>query len=310
MAAETTIDLASLRFEGERFDSHALDVECGQELIAYRRIVLECAKELWRRKHPARERLPKRFEDSFRIQFDRLEPGSTLVPLRRVIETDQTPLDFGIHDEFDEAAQLIDAAIAAANDDTLLPESFPSNVVPLFREFGRTMRDDEVLFTCARHRDREAAYTVRARKRLADWVGSSYEDVVEVVGEVQMASVKGQFLLLVANGAQQVAGKFTPEQEAEVLEALRQHRTLQLRVRGVGEFGTHDRMLRRFNRVDSVSHLQHGPQAYVYVEDAPDVWAELDAIAAKVPAEAWDVVPRDLSLRVDELIYGHGEAAK
>ena len=299
MATETTIELATLRFDGARFAGHALDVECTQELVAYRRIILECAKALWRRKHVDRERLPARFEDSFRLQFDRLEERSALVPLVRVLPTDQAALDWGNRDEFDEAAQLVDAAIVAANDDALLPEAFPSNVVPLFRDFGRTLRDDEVLFTCARHGQGEAPYTAKARQRLADWVALTYEDVVEVTGEVQMASVKGQFSLLIGAG-QPVTGKFSPQQEAQVLEALRDHNTLGLRVRGVGEFGAQDRLLRRFNRVDSVEHAEPGLPAYV--EGAPDLWAELDAIAAKVPADAWKTVPADLSLRVDELV--------
>jgi hypothetical protein len=302
MATETTIDLASLRFEGERFAAHALDVECTQELVAYRRIILECAKALWRRTHVDRERLPARFEDSFRLQFDRLEKGSAIVPLRRVLATEQAALDWGNRDEFDEAAQLVDAAICAANDDALLPEAFPPNVVSLFREFGRTLRDDEVLFTRAHHGIAEAAYTAKARKRLAEWVAATYEDVVEVTGEVQMASVKGQFSLLPGSG-QPVTGKFSPQQEAQVLEALRDHNTLGLRVRGVGEFGTQDRLLRRFTRVDSVEHSAPGLPRYV--EGAPDLWAELDAIAAKVPADAWKAVPNNLSLRVDELVYGH-----
>lgn len=307
MTTETTIDLASLRFDGERFAGHALDVECTQELVAYRRIILECAKALWYRQHPDRERLPKRFEDSFRLQFDRLEEGSARVPLRRVLATEQAALDWGNRDEFDEAAELVDAAISAANDDALLPEAFPSNVVLLFRDFGRTLRDDEVLFTRARHGAVEAPYTAKARQRLADWVAATYEDVVEVTGEVQMASVKGQFSLL-TGPSQPVTGKFSPQQEAQVLEALRDHNTLALRVRGVGEFGTQDRLLRRFNRVDSVEHAPVGVPAYV--EGAPDLWAELDAIAARVPADAWNAVPADLSLRVDELIYGHEEGSK
>ena len=36
MATENTVELASLRFDGKRFENHALDVECTQELIAYR----------------------------------------------------------------------------------------------------------------------------------------------------------------------------------------------------------------------------------------------------------------------------------
>lgn len=41
--------LCTLRFEGRRFEQHRFDVECTAELLAYRKLVLECAKELWRR---------------------------------------------------------------------------------------------------------------------------------------------------------------------------------------------------------------------------------------------------------------------
>ncbi len=57
--------------------------------------------------------------------------------------------------------------------------------------------------------------------------------------------------------------------------------------------------------------MEHAaPGLPLYVEGAPDLWAELDAIAAKVPADAWKAVPDDLSLRVDELVYGHEAESK
>ena len=125
MAADITIELASLRFDGKRFEGHTLDVECTQELIAYRTLILECAKELWRRKNRDRVRLPKGFEEGFRLQFNRLDEGSAVVPLQRVRVVDQSELDFGNLDEFDEAADLIDAAIAAANEDQLFRTRSP-----------------------------------------------------------------------------------------------------------------------------------------------------------------------------------------
>ena len=170
MATDITTDLASLRFDGKRFEGHALDVECTRELIAYRNLIVECAKELWRRKNPDRVRLPRGFEEGFRLQFNRLEDGSAVVPLQRVRVDDQSALDWGNLDEFDEAADLIDAAIAAANDDELLPPALPSNVILLFRDFGKSLGPDEVLFTRSRHGSTEAAYTAKARKRLTEWV--------------------------------------------------------------------------------------------------------------------------------------------
>ena len=44
MADETTIDLATLRFDGERFRGRALDVECTQERMAYRILAPESAR--------------------------------------------------------------------------------------------------------------------------------------------------------------------------------------------------------------------------------------------------------------------------
>ena len=301
MAHETTIELALLRFDGERFAGHALDVDCVQELIAYRNIILECAKELWKRKHPDRVRLPRRFEEDFRLQFDRIDEGSAVVPLRRIVPTDQGELDLGTLDEFDEAAELVDAAISAANEDKLLPEALPANVVPLFRDFGKTLRENEVLFTHARHSKVDASYSAKARKRLSEWVGPAYEDVVDVVGEVSMANVRGTFSLTLRDSGNIVNGRFIGEQEELVLEALRNHRTARLRVTGVGEFGTHDRLLKRFARIDDV-HVAGANEA-VFVESAPPIWEQLAVLGESAPAGTWDRVPADLSTRIDDFVY-------
>lgn len=309
MATDITIDLATLRFDGERFKEHTLDVECTQELITYRNLIVECAKELWRRKHADRINLPKGFEKGFRLQFNRLEDGSAKVPLQRVRVDDQSDLDWGNLDEFDEAADLIDAAIAAANDDRLLPDALPSHVIPLFRDFGKTLGPDEVLFTRSRHGLAEAPYTAKARKRLAEWVGSSYEDAVDVIGEVRMANVgQGSFSLQLDGVEAVVGGRFSPEQEAKVLEALRNHRSLRLRVIGMAEFATSDRQIKRFIRVDDVVHTALADQ--VFDETAVPIWEQLSAIGESAPEGTWDSVPTDLSMKIDDLVYRHDSGAR
>ena len=309
MATDITTDLATLRFDGKRFEGHALDVECTRELIAYRNLIVECAKELWRRKNPDRVRLPRGFEEDFRLQFRRLEDGSTVVPLQRVRVDDQSELDWGNLDEFDEAADLIDAAITAANDEELLPSALPSNVIPLFRDFGKSLQADEVLFTRSRHGATEAAYTAKARNRLTEWVGPTYEDVVDVIGEVRMANVgPGTFSLQLDNTETLVSGRFSPEQESEVLEALRNHRSLRLRVQGIGEFATSDRQIKKFSRVDLVAPAGLAEQSFD--ETAIPIWEQLAAIGKSAPEGTWDNVPRDLSMRIDEIIYRRGTEAK
>lgn len=295
--------LATLRFDGTRFDGHAFDIECTRELLAYRTLVLECAKELWKRRHPGKPRLPKNFEGGFRLEFDRVDPGSASLPLRRVREKLQAELDFD--DEFDEAAALIDEAVAAANADQLLPEAFPSNVVPLFSEFGVSMRDGETLFLRSRRSSGEAAYTEKARSRLAEWVPPSYEDQVDVVGEVRMANVgPGVFKLQLQDGGPLVDGRFDAPHEATVLQALKDHRQARLRVFGRGEFGTRDRQLRRFVHVDQVSVL--GPSEAPFDAEVRPIWDVLAEVGQAAPSGTWDDVPHDLSERIDEVVYGRG----
>lgn len=305
MNIDTTFEMSTLRFDGERFNGHALDVECTQELIAYRNLVLECAKSLWRVKYPNRSNLPKGFEKGFRLQFNRLEDGSALVPLQRV-RTADVQADLDLTDEFDEAVGLIDQAIRAANDEDLLPVGLPSNVIPLFRDFGKTLRDDEVLFTRGRGSESEAPYTAKARQRLAEWIEPSYEDIVSVSGEVRMANVGlGRFALQVdcAGGQAVIEGKFSPEDESKVLEALRQHRSARLQVKGLGEFGTSDRLLKRFSRIDQVDFVQ---EEIGYDESVAPICEQLNSIGQKAPSSAWETVPTDLSVRLDEIVYGAG----
>jgi hypothetical protein len=296
-----TIPLASLRFDGERFADNALDVDCVGELSAYKRLVMECAKELWRRANPDFERLPKGFEDKLTLRFAEVNPGSAVVPLRRVA----MQLDFD--DEFDQAAALIDDAIAAADADELLPTALPRSVIPLFRDFGRSLREAETLFVQSRHRSTAAPYTAKARQRLADWTEATYEDVVDAVGEVNMANVRGgAFELTVVAGQPPVKGKFSEAQEAEVLTALQSHATTRLHVKGVGEFSRTDRQLRKLLRVDSVAADTTAEPAYV--EGVKPIWETLAELGASVPAEVWEQVPKDLAKRLDHYLYSSNEA--
>jgi hypothetical protein len=300
-----TIPLASLRFDGERFEDHSLDVDCVGELAAYKKLVMECAKELWRRAHPDYERLPRGFEDRLALRFSEVAPGSAVIPLRRVVMEDPPPLDFD--DEFDQAAALVDDAIAAADGDELLPTAFPRNVIPLFREFGKSLRESETLFLQSRHRTTPAPYTAKARQRLADWTEATYEDVVDVVGEVSMANVRGgAFELSIAPGQAPVKGKFTEAQEAEVLNALQAHATTRLRVRGVGEFSQVDRQLRKLLRVDSATMAASVTPEFV--EGVKPIWETLAEMGEAVPDEVWEKVPTDLGKRLDHYLYSSDEA--
>lgn len=159
------------------------------ELVAYKHIVVETAKELWRRRNPDRERLPKGFEESVAIKFFRLEKGSTMVPLMREISEGQLPNL--IDDELDQAAEIIEATIEAAGEGRILPENLPKPVIPLFEELGKTLGEGECMYAKARNRPSEVKYTHEVRHRLATWLERTYEDIVDLTGEVRLAGLDG-----------------------------------------------------------------------------------------------------------------------
>src|SRR5262245_59345507 len=75
--------LTFLQFYGPGFADHGIEVDVLQEIIIYTRLLQETAKQLWRREHPSRQRLPKRFQKSIGLKFFQIIPGSAIVPLVR-----------------------------------------------------------------------------------------------------------------------------------------------------------------------------------------------------------------------------------
>ncbi len=135
-----------------------------------------------------------------------------------------------------------------------------------------------------------------------------YDDVIDLTGEVTMANVRGGQFAISLDSGESPAGRFSPEQEALVLQALLRHREIRLRIRGVGEFEYADRSPRRIVRVDSAEIAVGGTPAYD--ESTRPIWEVVSEIGAQAPAEAWATVPRDLSERLDEYLYGARSLSK
>ena len=137
--------LVTHTFKGRRFDDHGLDLDVLPDLFAFKQLLVETAKALWRRHHPDRERLPRNFEEGLTLKFFALGQGSTAVPIMREYENKEQA-DFWKRqpaDELDLAVELVNSAITAANNDQALPEDLPGVIIPLFADFGKGLREDE-----------------------------------------------------------------------------------------------------------------------------------------------------------------------
>jgi hypothetical protein len=289
-----------LRFNGPRFEDHGLDVDVLSEIVAYKRLLQETAKEIWRRNNPERVRLPKKFEAEITLKFFSLQPGSTGVPLMRELPFTNLLQWMPIRDELDEAAILLEDAIRAAGERGGIPSQLPRNIIPLFEELGKTLRDDEFLLVSAGTRETTARYDSPVKERILAWATSSYTDLVDLTGEVRATDLDGLKFILRLQDGRKVTGRFKPDQETVVLEALGEHFSRRMRVIGVGQFAPEDGSLRQIVNVERIELL--GPES-ASGTDIP-IWERLASIGAAVPGDTWNAVPTDLSTNVDDYLYG------
>jgi len=298
------VDLTTLTFEGVDFADHGLELGILPDLAAYKQLVVETAKALWKAKHPERERLPKGFEEGIRLKFFSIQAGSTAIPIKREVSTDaREPQQELFEDDsiiVDEAAALIEEAVDAASKEQLLPEHFPRNVIRLFDDFGRNLHAGSSIRMRSARRTQDATYNPETRTRLITWTDAFYEDKVSASGEVRQADLDGFNFTLRLDDGSKVFGKFESQQEEDVTDALRAHKSRRLCVSGIGRFVAATGRLERFTRVDSL--LVETPLNTLDPSTVP-VWQEIMEIGATIPEEEWEKLPKDLSENLDRYLY-------
>jgi hypothetical protein len=299
--------ITTQKFNGKRFEDRGLDLDVLPELIAYKTLLIETAKALWRAKNPERQRLKRNFEENVKLKFYGLEPGSVAVPIERVYEVVDDALDFGHQpDELDEAAAIIDEAIKAGAEDRMLPTAFPKQALPLFEDLGKSLREDESIeFSPAPERGgSNVVYTLAVRKKLLSRLTEEYTDRVTIAGEVRRASLDGNRFAVRQDDGTTVEGRFQPEQEAKITEALHEHATCRVEVLGSGTFGP-DGVLKR---IDQVDHLVVRPLGdVIYDPDARPIWELVAELGKSIPEEEWEKLPKDASINLDSYLYGKEE---
>lgn len=299
-------ELVKQKFSGPRFEDHGLDIDVLPELIAYKDLLIETAKEIWRRKHPDRERIPRNFEAGLRLKFYRLAEGSVAVPLMREIEVEEGILNFEREpDELDEAARILEDAIDAVSKDAPLPSDLPKNVIPLFGQLGRTLEaDDEIEFEPpqgARAR-KKVIYTTQTRSRMMERATGEYTDVVNVSGEIRAADLDGGNFSLRREDGSKIVGKFAPTQEIQITEALKEHQSCSLQIEGVATFFPTGE-IKRIEQVEKL-HIVSREQGE-FDATAKPIWEIAQEIGKSVPSKDWEKVPKDGSVNVDHYLYGH-----
>jgi hypothetical protein len=300
--AKVQRQLVTHTFKGKRFDDHGLDLDVLPDLFAYKQLLVETAKALWRRGHPDRERLPKKFEDRLTLKFFTIEKGSAAVPIMREFE-DEDQADFWKKqpaDELDTAVELVSAAIVAADNGQPLPEELPRNIIPLFGDYGKGLREDESVELKSERTRIAASYTRNSQRELLARAMSVYTDVVEFTGEVRAVDLGGTFTLKLDDGSR-IPGRFSADQETVVTEALQEHASRRLRVNGVAEFHPSGE-IKGIVKVKDLTIQPAGELAFN--SEARPIWDVVAELGAQIPVKEWAKVPSDAARNLEHYLYG------
>jgi hypothetical protein len=125
--------------------------------------------------------------------------------------------------------------------------------------------------------------------------------LVNVTGEIRAADLDhGTFILRLSDGTR-VRATFSPTQETLVTEALREHASRRLHLRGRGEFHRGGKL----KRIVSVKQLRvrPAPEKRPRKETKP-FWKWVVELGESIPKEEWDKVPTDLAKNLDHYLYG------
>ena len=294
-------EVVRLAFRGQRFQDHALDLDAVGELGQFQKLIAETAKALWLAAHPDRARLPKGFQDRTRLCLRTIEEGSAVAPLEVFIEEPQQRELFEPGPtEIEEAIGLAHDVFRAAETGRPLPQNFPRSLVSEYERWGQALAQDEAIEVITVGKQ-PARVTSSSRSRLAAFIEASHEDRVDITGEVLEADVRQGRFQTWLDDRTGVTVTFSPEQESEVTNALRDHRTLRLRVIGRGEFSAQGTLL----RIAHVDQLQLQPLGDVsYDATARPIEDLLAELAAEIPQEDWNTLPPDLTDNLDHYLYG------
>jgi len=294
-------EVVKLAFRGERFRDHAIDLTAIGEMTHFQSMVAETAKTLWRASNPDRERLPRRFEERTRLYIRRIEEGSAVVPLEVRIEEPEQPELLELEPtEVNEAIALLQEVYRAVEMDQVLPERFPKSLVPEYEKWGEGLADDEVIQVLTEGKE-PARVTATSRSRLATFREATHEGHIDVTGKVLEADVRQKRFEVWPDDNRGITVSFSLGQEDVVTSALRAHRTVRVQVIGRAEFSALGQP-ERITQVDELRVQSVGEPGYdTTARPIEDILVEL---AAQVPQQDWEKLPRDLTDNLDHYLYG------
>ncbi|GAA3211207.1 hypothetical protein [Microbacterium terregens] len=172
--------------DGPRFGARGVPVEALEELVVYREIVVDVARQLYLRDHPDRERSLRNLDKKLDLRLLEVKEGSADLLLTRATADDELAGDDGrpISDLLEESRDLVTEAIRNVSKAYELPARFPRKSLPRFRAFGRSLSRADTL-RVGDLNGNTATYTESVRSRFLDLIADNSRAVrQEISGRI------------------------------------------------------------------------------------------------------------------------------
>ena len=259
-------DFVRVRFAGGRFDSHTIPFDVLPDLSAYRDLVVEVAKHIFRERNRDRQRVPRGFEESFQLGLSQVIQGNSATALAQRLDTDddqrtdagQAGFGFPRYGEFEDARDLLDRVIAAANNGQVLPQEFPRELVGKFNRFGQSLRVGEYA-ELSHGPMAPVRYDSETRKRIVLSANSTYENALDQRFTLTGGEIRSYIVHLAAEDGTRFDLRVDTDEECEKAIARRRH---QVRVIGAGFFDRQDR-LTKITKYKELIYTDDEPQQHL-----------------------------------------------
>lgn len=250
-----TDDFLTPRLIGKRFESHSIPLELLGDLAVLEAMIKDAAKWRYKKEHPDRKRVPRKFTDRLALTLTAVEDGSAVARIALVMASAGLfpPADVTYLEQGRDA--IIDSIAAVSTGES--PSAFlPPEILDYFDRMGRSLRDDEAIEFQSRRLGKPIRLSKGARLQLL-----KAADVKERTEEIQIRGTVHdlnqetmRFEMRLTDGSK-VAGPVDGRQSDYFMEAFAECKNgVKILLQGVGKYNRADR-LQSIESVEQVTVL-------------------------------------------------------
>lgn len=244
-------DFLYAKFDGSRFDTHMLPYELLPDIHAYAILIERLAQHLYREIH-GRKRIPKEFKEKFNLKLGKFEEGSTVAPLVRELQPGYGEAEAEA-DEYSMARNMVNEVLKATQNNQPIPTDFPSNLLPLFNNFGKGLLTSESIYLSSQNTFPDATtykYDRNVRLTLITTGKSDYKGSCNLLGKLDGLEVRKKKIKLIVNDETEIPLSFNNTFVGSIRNLHHELEKYDVRVFGLASY-------RKDDTISSIDDVQH-----------------------------------------------------